>query len=1060
MPASDPPSDPPSNPPHYDGPTISPRCFGSAPQGAVPPTLPANRTPGASRTGPSESNPAGEAPPTLSARKKPKPGHVVGPRGEEPLPAPAFEPGSQEDHILEAPAHYNLGSDSKSPLRPGHSVLEQQLYPGDEIGEFIEYQAQGQRRFGRRYVIRERRGSGAYGQVCLGSDRKVPRYGKPPYLQVAIKVIRLEAGPDDAEVKALATLSNPHVVKVLDHSTLDTPTELAGALCIIMEWVEGQSLCETLEKIQAPVSPAWLLQSIREIAAGTAAVHALRMAHRDLKLDNIQVDSTNGAMKLIDFGLACLMDRPTSISSGGTASFRDKIAGTPGYIPPDIWLYGFDEALPVTFRQDLFALAVIFYQMIVGANAHPLGLGDAYKLPSRVAAQSSPDRTSRAPVLSEKDKQKFAARVASCAYIPIPREAMPDDWLRQRLDELIQRALDMAWYKDVPPSKLKPFDSAEGLHRSIRALIEQYKKRRQHRAIWMWAGAVALGISVVSLVSGRMYLVDDRAQNRRDAACKQTHKTTQTLPSVKRLKEEVTELQERMNNGAATLREDLWNLAESMWFGGPDTPAMVGIDVSDVVAYSPTQKLILIRRGEQAELWKSGNEWNLVGKLQLSEKGESLPVNPSIAGALFVPDSPWLVTWHDREPYNKRVARWNSKTGQFDGWLMQGAAPGRAKSSTRPRPQLGEAIEQMIATPDGTRLFARTHDRHVWAWQENTGFSALSGVDFAVHSMALSPNGRTLALAGENGRVQLWLVSPKEVGVQAAGSCTLVRQGAYTLKSGGKPEIPDMLRHIAFDAEGKRVAIASTGWNTWILSVGSVTEEPVAGCGAVQLSECPRAAKERHPIGCPKVSALSFLREQDVILIGRNDGVITRWRLDDGEPMSQPLDAKHTAAIDDLAVLGSRLVISTGNDAVRGWDAVDQKPLWRRTKPLSAAASPSSGLRTRLYPRTVAQDGDAVLVRLSDGWLRLDGAEGTKGIANGAASPAPVPLPKKDTCNPMALLRRTYVEPTTRGASSAKGADTCQETQLDANAKACWNLACQRIYEEASEISACQQVLP
>lgn len=1042
----------------YKGPTLPTHTTEPQAPTGVPPTLPAHSSAPAPMDFSSGTNNSGGAPPTLIARPKPKgtpPGlkRVSGTRENEssslsPPDAIGVQPGSPFDVGTESPIAEMPVFDSQSPLRPGHSVIEQQLQPGQEVGELIEFEANGQRRRGRRFVILASLGKGAYGQVYRASDRKVPRYGTPPYLQVAIKVLRLDTGADEAEVRALASLSNPHVVKILGHSTLDAPEAFAGALYIVMEWIEGESLDETLMKQARPVSPAWLLEAIRQISAGMAAVHRLSIVHRDPKLANIQVDSANGAMKLIDFGLACRTYRSTLNPSGRPEPFRDGIAGTPGYIPPDIWLRGFDEHLPVTFRQDLFALAVIIYQMIVGADAHPLGLGDAYKLSSRSPAKTESEPNSRASVLSPEDKQVFAARTAACAYVPIPKAAITDDWLRQRCDELIQRALDMPRYKDMPKNKLRSFDSAGQLHQAVVDLVDSYNSRRLRREIWKWVGAVTLMVLIGASFGGRIYLHDDRAQKQRATACEQARRLTEALPSKNRLRNEVRDLRAQMTKGVGSLQESLWSLAESLWFGGSDTPSRAGTDVIDVVAHSQIQQRILIRRGEHAELWKSDGTWSVVSKLLLPPQSDSLPSNPSVIGAIFVPQSSWLVTWHNNGPYHQRIARWNSSNGQFDRWLIRGAPKDRGKAAALTRRQLGESVEHVLATPDGARLFALTAEGNVWVWQEGSDFSLLPGVDFRVLSMSISPSGRTLALAGMQGRMQLWEMPPAGALVQPIGNCTLVPKVTSAPMGAEKAALPE-LRHIAFDGTGQRVAIASGGWNTWVLSVQAPLGAQTATCGGVQLNECPNAATQRRPSGCPKISALSFLPKQDALLVGRSDGRITRWSLDAAEASSQSLDARHEGPVDDLAVLHNGLVLSAASDAVRAWDVLDQRPLWSRAKPQRAEAKNTAGLRARLYPRASSRDGNAMFVRLDEGWLRLDGA-----VESSAQTQAVPSLAQSSGCDPIALLRQTHVEPTTSDAAT-----TCQETQLDGNARACLQLACQRAHDGDREVAACQRSL-
>ena len=193
-----------------------------------------------------------------------------------------------------------------------------------------------------------------------------PPFPQPPFPMV-MKVPRLGPGepPEtvatyEVESTVLAALKGPHVPRFVASG------DLATGPYLVMEWVEGRSLKEWVERAPLP------LEEVRSLGAALAsAVHALHqqeVIHLDLKPSNVMV-RPDGEVVLIDFGLAHHAHYPDLLAE----EFHHPIGSAP-YISPEQVL-----GVRTDPRSDVFALGCILYQLATdqlpfGAPASPAGL--------------------------------------------------------------------------------------------------------------------------------------------------------------------------------------------------------------------------------------------------------------------------------------------------------------------------------------------------------------------------------------------------------------------------------------------------------------------------------------------------------------------------------------------------------------------------------------------------------------------------------------------------------------------------------------------------------------
>lgn len=151
-----------------------------------------------------------------------------------------------------------------------------------------------------------------------------------------------------AEAKAIAHLSDPHIVTVHDVGLHD------GLPYITMQLVEGTTLARRLA--EGPMPPDEAARLLSPVCRAIHHAHEHGILHRDLKPSNILIDR-DGRPYVSDFGLAKRVDADASLTPSG------MIVGTPSYMPPEQASGGRGSMGPAS---DVYSLGAILYQMLTG----------------------------------------------------------------------------------------------------------------------------------------------------------------------------------------------------------------------------------------------------------------------------------------------------------------------------------------------------------------------------------------------------------------------------------------------------------------------------------------------------------------------------------------------------------------------------------------------------------------------------------------------------------------------------------------------------------------------
>jgi len=197
-----------------------------------------------------------------------------------------------------------------------------------------------------RFEVRQEVGRGACGVVLRAYDSQLHR-------DVALKLLAPERLADpqslarfQREATAVSRLKHAHLAGIYEIG------ELNGQPFLVMEWVEGRTLQALLkEKGALPLEEA--LRLFEQMTQAIDYAHKHELVHRDIKPANIMVND-QGQATIVDFGLATAADS-VSVTETGT------VLGTPLYMAPEQI-----NGDPATSRADLYALAVVFYEMVSG----------------------------------------------------------------------------------------------------------------------------------------------------------------------------------------------------------------------------------------------------------------------------------------------------------------------------------------------------------------------------------------------------------------------------------------------------------------------------------------------------------------------------------------------------------------------------------------------------------------------------------------------------------------------------------------------------------------------
>jgi predicted Ser/Thr protein kinase len=224
------------------------------------------------------------------------------------------------------------------------------------------------------YSLERELGRGGMGIVYLAREVQLDRY-------VAIKVLpqSLAIQPDVRErflreARLSASLSHPHIVPIYRVG------EARGFVFFAMGYVNGETLGDRLRS-RGPLPPTAAIRMLREVAWALSYAHRHGIVHRDIKPDNILIETETGRALVSDFGIAQGLHETPAHDTG-------EVTGTARYMSPE-------QALgePLDGRSDFYSLGVVGYLALSGRL--PI---DAPTLSAFLIKQQTEDATPLAPL--------------------------------------------------------------------------------------------------------------------------------------------------------------------------------------------------------------------------------------------------------------------------------------------------------------------------------------------------------------------------------------------------------------------------------------------------------------------------------------------------------------------------------------------------------------------------------------------------------------------------------------------------------------------------------------
>src|SRR5437667_70482 len=205
------------------------------------------------------------------------------------------------------------------------------------------------------YKITQKIGAGGQGTVYKAVDQKLGRTVVLKILPAELTVKEANLKRFEREARLASSLDHPNICTIFDMDEAD------GLHFIAMQYVEGRNVRQLVNG--RPLELESTLRIAIQVADALSVAHARGIIHRDIKSGNVMV-TEHGQVKILDFGLAKLLDEAEAATSGLHQTELTEIGvpyGTATYAAPEQ-----ARGDKVDARADIFSTGVLLYEMLTG----------------------------------------------------------------------------------------------------------------------------------------------------------------------------------------------------------------------------------------------------------------------------------------------------------------------------------------------------------------------------------------------------------------------------------------------------------------------------------------------------------------------------------------------------------------------------------------------------------------------------------------------------------------------------------------------------------------------
>ncbi len=340
-------------------------------------------------------------------------------------------------------------------------------------------------RIGGRYEIVKNIGDGGMSKVYLAHDVILDR-------DVAIKVLNYDFANEEAlkrrfkrEALSATSLTHPHIVDIFDVGEEDELHYL------VMEYIEGQTLKKFIQDNGA-LTPEQALPIMQQIVSAIANAHHNGIVHRDVKPQNILMDS-DGNVKITDFGIAMAL-------SATAHTKTNSVIGTVHYLSPEQARGGM-----ATKKSDIYSLGIVFYELLSGEL--PFTADTAVAIALKHLQEETPlVRTLFPSIPQSMENVILKATMKDATYRYESADEMYDDLLTVLSSERANEKKFAITFDDdrtraIPiVSETTKFDSVEATKKIEPVKLEEASPLPKKRKKWPFIVGGIVGVAILLLL--------------------------------------------------------------------------------------------------------------------------------------------------------------------------------------------------------------------------------------------------------------------------------------------------------------------------------------------------------------------------------------------------------------------------------------------------------------------------------------------------------------------------------------------------------------------------------